>query len=274
MRSLRNFFFIFLFVIIFVILFLLVRHISLGQVELLKQVIPFWLFTLIIALIDSFNPCEIFIFVMLMGLLLSIPRSKFKIYLIGFVFVFITFIFYFVFMAAWLNIIKYVGFIDPVRIALGILAIVIGLINCKDGLFGYLVITLSISTENKSKLYAKIRRLRFLLSNGSMVLVVLSSAILALFASLVEIPCTAGLPVVYTSLLSSKYLSHPFYYYGYLLLYNFIYVLPLIVIILFFNFIVRRMMISNKSIRILKLITGLVMLSLGLILLIHPGVLV
>ena len=166
MTFVKKFFLLIVFIIVFILLFVLLKHLSVENVAVIKQSVPFWLFTILIAFIDSFNPCEIFIFLLLIGLLFSVSSSKFKVYLVGFVFIIVTFVFYFVFMATWLSIIQYVGLIDPVRILLGLLAIVVGLINCKDALFCQSGITLSVTAENKSKLYKKIRNLKSLLQHG------------------------------------------------------------------------------------------------------------
>ena len=104
-----------------------------------------------------------------------------------------------------------------------------------------------------------------------MPLLIFSSIGLAVFASLVELPCTAGFPIIYTGILSSKVLESTFWYYLYLLFYNLVYVAPLLVIVTVFILTFRAKAISKRQIQIIKFIGGIIMILLGLILLVNPG---
>jgi hypothetical protein len=59
-------------------------------------------------------------------------------------------------------------------------------------------------------------------------------------------------------------------YYAYLVLYNLVYVLPLMVIVLVFSFTLGAYKLSEQQGRFLKLLSGLMMLGLGLLLLLAP----
>jgi len=62
-------------------------------------------------------------------------------------------------------------------------------------------------------------------------------------------------------------------YYTYLLLYNIVYVIPLLVIVLFFTLTLGARKLTEWEGRVLKLTSGLMMLMLGLALLIRPALL-
>ena len=62
-------------------------------------------------------------------------------------------------------------------------------------------------------------------------------------------------------------------YYAYLVLYNLVYVLPLMIIVLAFSFTLGTYKLSERQGRFLKLLSGLMMLGLGLVLLLAPGAL-
>ncbi|MFH1637639.1 MAG: hypothetical protein ABIB71_04420, partial [Candidatus Woesearchaeota archaeon] len=251
--------------------YLIAKSISMDFLETVGYSLPLPIFTFFIALVDGFNPCNIFVLTFLLALLVSASHSRKRIYAIGLTFVIVVFLFYFIFMAAWLNIFKYIGFITPLRIALALLAIVAGLINCKELFFYRKGVTLMIQEKHKGPLVRRVEHMKDVIKRGSFPMLISSSIILAAFASLVELPCTAGFPIIYTGILSAKLLGHGLMYYLYLLLYNFIYVLPLAVIIAIFGFTFRAREISKRQMQIIKFIGGLIMLALGIILLVNPG---
>jgi len=251
--------------------FILAKNISSESLERLGYSLPLPFFTFFIALIDGFNPCNLFVLTFLLGLLISASHSRKKIYAVGYTFIFVVFVTYFLFMAAWLNIFKYIGFVTPLRIGIACIALIAGIINCKELLAYRKGITLMIQEKHKGLLVRKIERMKNLISNGSLPALILASVSLALFASLVELPCTAGFPIIYTGILAGKILANSFSYYLYLFFYNLVYVIPLIVIITIFGYTFKGKQISQRKMQIIKFIGGLIMILLGLILIINPS---
>ena len=84
-----------------------------------------------------------------------------------------------------------------------------------------------------------------------------------------ELLCTAGFPMLYTRLLTLEHLS-TFAYYAYLALYNVIYVVPLFVIVTLFTYTLGARRMQPQEGRLLKLLSGAMMLGLGLTLLFAP----
>jgi cytochrome c biogenesis protein CcdA len=95
---------------------------------------------------------------------------------------------------------------------------------------------------------------------------------LAVFVNFIELLCTAGLPAIYTNILTLNKL-HWLQYYLYLILYNVIYVVPLMIIVGVFVLTMGRHKFTESQGKILKLISGLLMLALGIIMLIKPELL-
>ncbi len=251
--------------------FILAKNIPHESLEKLGYNLPLPLFTIFIALIDGFNPCNLFVLTFLLGLLISASHSRKKIYAVGYTFVCVVFIIYFLFMAAWLNIFKYIGFITPLRIGIACIALIAGMINCKELLFYRKGITLMIQEQHVGPLKKRIEHMKDIIVSGSIPALILASISLAAFASLVELPCTAGFPVIYTGILTGKVLASSFSYYLYLFFYNFVYVIPLIVIITIFGYTFKGKQISKRQMQIIKFIGGLIMILLGLVLLINPS---
>ncbi|MCF7874206.1 MAG: hypothetical protein K9M00_05180 [Candidatus Omnitrophica bacterium] len=259
-----------LFAIVFT--FILAKDIPPNLLRNFSNKVPFSVFTFFIAFVDGFNPCNLFVLTLLLALLISASGSRKRIYLVGFSFVFVVFLFYFLFMVAWLNIFKYFSFFTYVRIIIGAIAILAGLINCKDYFFFKKGISLTIGKKQKGVLVKKMDRVRKIIGGGSLLMLILSSLGLAIFSSLVELPCTAGFPIIFTTILASKAAIATSSYYLWILLYNLIYILPLAVIVAIFGYTFRAKRISQKQIEIIKLIGGIIMVALGLILIINPQI--
>lgn len=257
--------------IIIVGFFFVAKSIDSSAMEEMGINSPLPLFTIIIGLLDGFNPCTLFILTMLLGLLMSVSHSRKKIYLIGYTFVFIVFVIYYFFMAAWLNIFNFIGFATPLRITIASLAIIAGLINIKELIFFRKGFTLMIQDRHKAPLLKKVQAMKDVIQNGSTAAMIGASALLAAFSSLVELPCTAGFPIIYTSVLVGKGLEANFGHYLYLIYYNLVYVTPLAVVIFLFGLTFKGKQISKEQMQIIKYIGGAIMILLGIVLIVNPG---
>ncbi len=253
--------------------FLLSKSFSKEQLMELGLSMPLPLFTFLLAIIDGFNPCTMWVLTFLLALLMSVSNDRKRILAVGAVFVVVVYVFYFIFMVAWLNIFLYIGYIDPLRVGIAVLAIVAGAINCKEFFAFRKGVTLMIQDGHKDLLTKKVEGMKDVIKHGSMPALISASAFLAAFSSLVELPCTAGWPIIYTKILSEKTFEKGVEYYSYILLYNLVYVLPLAGIILAFTYFFNGKQISKSQMETIKLIGGLIMIALGIILLVNPGLL-
>ncbi|MBD3305886.1 hypothetical protein GF339_05820 [candidate division KSB3 bacterium] len=238
----------------------------LGEISVSQTGLP--LFTLIIGGLDGFNPCAMWVLSFLLTLVIY-AKSRAKILLIGGIFVLTSGIIYFLFMAAWLNLFMFVGYVKILRIAVAVVAIVMGLINCKDFFFFKKGISLTISESAQPKLF---KRMRKVINTSAVPGVILGTIVLAVTANLIELLCTAGFPAIYTRILTLQDFSAT-QYYLYLVLYNVVYVIPLAVIVGIFAWKMGGRKLNEKEGRILKLVGGLLMLALGIILLVKPQIL-
>ena len=237
-----------------------------GQVD--PQAVSLPLFTLVIALLDSFNPCAFFVLLFLLSLLVH-ARSRGLMLLVGTTFVFCSGLIYFLFMAAWLNLFLLAGSLPLVTTAAGLVALLVAGINIKDYFRFHQGVSLSIPEQAKPQLFERMRRL---VKGGRTLSVLGATLVLALLANSYELLCTAGFPMVYTRVLTLRGLSS-WQYYGYLALYNSLYILPLLSIVLVFTCTLGTRKLSEQEGRILKLVSGLMMLGLALVLLLHPALL-
>jgi len=218
-----------------------------------------------LGLVDSFNPCAFFVLLFLLSMLVN-ARSRLRMLLIGGVFVAVSGLIYFVFMAAWLNLFLLVGQIFWFTLIAGLLAVAIGAINVKDFFWFGRGATLGIPADARTGLF---KRMRTLLGAESLSSMLVGTVVLAVLANSYELLCTAGLPMVFTRILTLNALPGTTYY-AYIGLYCIVYVLPLLAIVTAFAWTLGRRKLSEYEGRVLKLLSGLMMSGLGLLLMFNP----
>jgi glutaredoxin len=223
-------------------------------------------FTLIIGLLDGLNPCAMWLLLFLLSLLVNL-RSRVKMLLIGGTFVAVSGIVYFAFMAAWLNVFLFIGFSRVLQVALGGVAGLVGAINVKEFFAFHQGISLSIPDAAKPGLYSRVRRI---LQAENLTGALAGVVVLAVLVNMIELLCTAGFPALYTQILTLQQL--PWWeYYAYLGLYNLAYMLDDSVMLTVAVITLGHRKLQENEGRWLKLISGVVMLGLGMVLIAKPG---
>lgn len=224
--------------------------------------------TLVIAGMDSFNPCAFFVLLSLLGMLVH-ARSRNRMLLTGGIFVFFSGFIYFLFMAAWLNLFLVMGHVAVITTIAGCVSLVIAGINIKDFFLFRQGLSLTIPDSAKPKLFDRMRKM---LRSTSLIALMTGATVLAVVANSYELLCTAGFPMVFTRILTLNNLSASTYYL-YLVLYNIVYVVPLFIIVLGFTLTLGKRQLSEWQGRVLKLVSGTMMLGLGSVLLVNPALL-
>jgi glutaredoxin len=237
-----------------------------GEVSLQRLGLP--LFTIVLGLLDGFNPCAMWVLVFLLATLAG-QRDRLRMAITAGTFVVVSGVMYFAFMAAWLNVFLLLGLSRAVQVVLGCLALAIGLINTKDFLAFRVGFSLSIPDRVKPRLYARVRSV---LHAQTWLSTLLGVAILAVLVNFVELLCTAGFPAVFTSVLASRELS-TMGRMAFLALYNVAYVFDDALMVTVAVVTLSRGKLTERTGRWLKLVSGLVMLGLGLALLLRPDLL-
>jgi len=226
------------------------------------------LFTLALGLLDGFNPCAMWVLLFLLSMLIRLKDRGRMAWIAG-TFVLVSALVYYAFMAAWLNLFMAIGLNDLVRIGLALLALLIGLVNVKDFVAFGKGISFSIPDRVKPTLYA---RMRSVLHAQSIVWSLVGVAMLALVVNFVEILCTAGLPAIYTAVLTQQGLAGSEYY-AYLGLYILAYMADDSLMVAIAVMALNSQKLTETSGRRLKLLSGLIMLCLGLVMLLKPELL-
>jgi hypothetical protein len=223
------------------------------------------LFTLAVGLIDGFNPCAMWVLLLLLSILVNL-NDRWRILAIAGTFVCVSGAAYFAFMAAWLNVFQWIGYVRPVQVCLGLVAVVIGMIHVKDFFAFKRGLSLSIPEAAKPGIYDRMRRI---VNADNLPAAIAGAFTLAVLVNVVELLCTAGLPAVYTSILSQQGFSAAGRY-GYLLLYILAYMFDDALMVAGVVWTLSRLKLQETGGRWLKLVSGGVILLLGLTMLFKP----
>jgi glutaredoxin len=236
----------------------------LGTVDVGALGLP--LFTVAVGLLDGLNPCAMWVLVFLVSLLAGLEDRR-RMALVAGTFVAVSGAAYFLFMLAWLNVFLAVGVSRALELLLGAAAVAIGGVHLKDALAPGVGPSLAIPASAKPGLY---RRMRAVVRAERPLAALLGAAVLAVVVNLVELGCTAGLPALYTQILALRELP-AWQYLGYLGLYNLAYVFDDSLVVASAVLTLSRRRIQERGGRLLQLVSGGVMIALGLLLWVAPG---
>jgi hypothetical protein len=218
-----------------------------------------------VGLLDGFNPCAMWVLLFLLSLLVHLRDRRRMAWIAG-TFVLVSGAVYYAFMAAWLNVFLVVGLTGAVRSGLAALALVVALVHLKDFFWGLRGPSLSIPASAKPGLYARMRQV---MQTPTLPLALLAVSALALVVNVFELLCTAGLPAMYTAILTQQALA-PAAHYANLGLYILGYVADDTLMVASAVWALSSQKLTETHGRWLKLVSGLVMLALGLVIALRP----
>ncbi|MDD4381862.1 MAG: cytochrome c biogenesis protein [Candidatus Dojkabacteria bacterium] len=223
-----------------------------------------------LAITDSINPCALTVLLMmLLAIATYHPKKKSQVLLAGLMFILSVFIIYMLYgilvikaaqLLSSINIFRGIASVY-LNIVLGIFALILAVLELKD-FFKYK--PGSLGTEMPMKWREKVQKIVAKISSP------LGALGLGAFVTVFLLPCTAGPVLILGGMLSFRDLLSNI---PILLLYNFIFVLPMIVVVFLVSLGKKKVEdISNwkeKNIRIIHLIIGLIFLTLGIYILIQ-----
>ncbi|MGC2047347.1 MAG: glutaredoxin domain-containing protein [Gallionella sp.] len=223
------------------------------------------LFSVAMGLLDGFNPCSMWVLILMISLLAPLNNRPRMLAIAG-TFIAVEGLAYFIFMAAWLNLFLLIGLARLSEIIIAVLALLAGAINLKDfWRYGWGV-SLSIPAAARPGIYA---RLRDILQAENLGGALAGTLVLGVLVQIVELLCTSGFPALFTRILTLKHLDI-LSYYGYLLLYDLAYMLDDVIVLSIGIITLSQRRLQEKEGRWLKLVSGLVMVGLAIYLLVAP----
>jgi len=217
--------------------------------------------TVVLGVLDSFNPCSFFILIFLLNLLLYM-RSRRRMLLVGGIFIFFSGFFYFLFMFVMFNsFLLTVEYIGIVSLLAGSVALIIGIANIKDFFFFKKGLSLSIPESKKHEIFKKMRNM---VKTSYLPAIIGGAIFLAVTVNFYELLCTLGFPLIFTNRLTFYNMSL-FEYYTYIFFYNVVYIIPLMIILLVFVYTLGRRKLTEWQGQKLKLLSGIMIFSFGLL---------
>jgi cytochrome c biogenesis protein CcdA/thiol-disulfide isomerase/thioredoxin len=222
--------------------------------------------TAVIAFVDGFNPCSLWVLSILLALVIHSGSRK-KTLIVGLTFLLVTTTVYVLFIVGLFKVFTFISFVGWIQVLVAAVALAFALINIKDYFWYKEGISLTVSDKQKPKIYRDIRKL--MAPDKSNLALIGATIVMALGISLVELPCTAGFPVLWTNLVAAQQVDSLTF--SLLLgLYMLIYLLDELVVFGTVVITLRASKLEEKHGRVLKLVGGVVMLTLAVVLLVDP----
>jgi len=232
-----------------------------GEIDAGNYSLP--VLTIILGFLDGFNICSLGALVFILGLVLAF-RSRKKILFFGGIFILTTAIIYGFLMTAWYHLFSlFSSYIKIMNILVGIIAIIGGIYFFKQFADSRKqALTCKTGTENKtvSRLSA---RLSDTFQNRRNIFIILGAILLfAAVITIIEFPCSAAVPLVYTGILSQANVALPEYL-VLMTLYLLLYMLDEIIVFLVAVFTMKLWLSSPKFTAYITLIEGIILALIG-----------
>lgn len=234
-----------------------------GEVNYANWSLP--VLTVVLGLLDGFNPCAMWVLLFLISLLLGMKDRK-RMWILGTAFIVSSAFVYFLFMVAWLNFFLFAGNIFWVRMLIAIVALLSGgyyLYDCYANPEG----TCQVSGGKGAQ--KTFERLRKAVGEKQFWLALVGVIVLAGAVNLVELVCSAGLPAVFTQVLTISDLP-VWQYYFYVLVYILFFMLDDMIVFVVAMITLNTVGISGKYSKISRLVGGIIMLIIGILLAFKP----
>lgn len=221
---------------------------------------------LLIGLVDGFNPCAMWVLLFLISMLIGM-RDKKKMIILGFTFLLTSALIYLLFMLAWLNAATFLLTIKWVRLLIGLVALIGAYIN----LSSYIKHRKDdgcdvIDDKKRNKIFDKIKKFTH---EKNFFLAMLGVITLAISVNVVELACSAGLPVMFIQILSMNHLSL-FEEVLYIAIYMFFFLIDDLIVFLIAVSTMELTGFSTKYGKVSKLIGGILLLLIGILMIFKP----
>ena len=237
-----------------------------GEVRLQQLTLP--ALTMMLGALDGFNPCAMWTLVFLIGLLLGM-QDRMRMWILGSAFVAGSAVVYFLFMAAWLNLMLFLGALMMVRLAIGLVALAAGAYYLRQFFTGADQVCAVTAPEQRQRVFQK---LKLLAQEGSFMAALGGILLLAFLVNLVELLCSAGIPAIYTQILAMHDLP-AWQYYGYLGLYVLVFVADDLLVFVLAMVTLRVSGLGGRYAHYSHLVGGALLLLIGVLMLLRPDLL-
>lgn len=231
----------------------------LGKVDVKKASLP--IISIVIGLVDGFNPCAMWVLLFLITMLINMKDRK-RMWILGFTFIISSALVYLMFMLAYLKVAS--SLIETwFKYVIAIVALVGGIINLRS-YFKERKKDIGCSVTDAKKRRKIVDKIKKILSEKNFIFAFIGIIILAFSVNLIELACSAGLPVMFTNIIAINHVSGPLtalYFFLYLLFFMLDDIIVFSVAMITF----KVTGISNKYSKYSHLIGGIIMIIIGLL---------
>ena len=219
----------------------------------------------VIGLVDGFNPCAMWILLFLISVLIGMKDRK-RMWILGLTFLITSALVYMLIMLSWIQIAVKITTVIWIRNLIAIVALVGAFINLKSYFKSNDSGCEVVDDKKRKNIFKKIRKFT---SEKSFLLAILGVMGLAISVNLVELACSAGLPLVFTELLVLNNATD-FMKFMYTLLYILFFLIDDLVVFFIAMFTMKITGISTKYNKFSHLLGGIIMIIVGALLLFKP----
>lgn len=223
--------------------------------------------TFFIALVDGLNPCSLWALSILLALVLR-TGSRRRVLAVGSVFLVVTAALYGLYVAGMYGALTFAAETTWIRLVMASVALAFGIVNVKDYFRFQEGLSLSIPAKAKPRLYARMRSVSD--PGRPLPAVLMGTGVLAVGVSLLETPCTAGYPVLWADLVSSRGLGFGAAS-GLFALYMVVFLADELAVFAAAVVLMRVSKLEERGGRVLKLVSGVLMVVLAAVLIFFPG---
>ncbi len=219
----------------------------------------------LIGLIDGFNPCAMWVLLFLISSLIGMKDRK-RMWILGSIFLLTSALFYLLIMLSWIQIVVQFTTVVWIRNVIALVAIIGAFINLKSFFKSNETGCDVVDEKKRKKIFTKIKNFT---KEKNLFLAIIGVITLAISVNIVELACSAGLPLVFSELMAINNVTMMSKF-----LYTFVYICFFLIDDFIVFIIAMKTMkvtgISTKYNKYSHLIGGVLMLAIGIMLLIKP----
>jgi len=193
-------------------------------------------------------------------------KDRKKMWILGLTFLATSALVYLLFMVSWLKVALSITTIGWIRMLIALIALAAGLWNLYSFYKSKDAGCTVVKEEKRKKIFSKIRKIT---SEKTFILAIIGIMTLAISVNLVELACSAGLPLLFTQVLALNNLS-TFSYSINIGLYILCFLIDDLVVFIIAMITMKVSGISNKYAKYSHLIGGIIMILIAILLFIKP----
>ena len=224
--------------------------------------------SVVLGAIDGFNPCAMWVLIFLISMLFNMKDRK-KMWFLGITFLTTSAIIYMLFMFAWLGIATtLLTKVTWFRYLIALVALIGAFLNLK-GFYKSIKEGTGCEVVDKNKRKKIMGKIKKITSEKSFILAILGVIVLAASVNVIELACSAGIPVLFTNVLALNNTT-TLQTIIYVAIYILFFLIDDIIVFLIAMLTLNIKAISTRYTKYSHLIGGILMLIIGLLMLLKP----